>query len=419
MAFYSPPKEQQGQYRYDPATLEHQGPARLFPYAGEDGVLRYVLAKLAGNLLDQGKLSQPWSLLLQQVESNLRRLDQTWSYLTTRLVDWKVFQSGWLNFDLPPDEQFDVNFVRERRAMTEVLLAARNAATDGGNQAEQSKSRFYQVLEQHGQSRPAVIQIHQREGGLSDREFAHQRLAGQNPMMLRRIQPADQPLLQSWAGQACRLNNGDSIDLVRAAAENRLFVADYPLLQTLTPADLQPGRYVGSPIAAFYGSQAGLEPILIQLEKGRVVTPSQNRGEADSWMQAKLFVQVADVTYHELISHLCDTHLAMEAFAIATARQLPPTHPLYRLLRPHFQFLLAINTRGNTILLSEGAAIDKLMAPTRDASLGLINRAYRERSFQEQALPNNIQRRGVEAQFLPEFPYRDDALLLWERSPAT
>jgi arachidonate 15-lipoxygenase len=189
-------------------------------------------------------------------------------------------------------------------------------------------------------------------------------------------------------------------------------VSDYPLLETLTPADLQAGRYVGSPIAVFYRAETGLEPVLIQIEPGRLTTPAQP--DVDRWMQAKLFVQTADVTYHELIVHLCDTHLAMEAFAIATPRQLPATHPVYRLLRPHFRFLLAINTRGNTILLGEGAAIDNLMAPTRAASLAIINQAYRARSFQDYALPTVIAQRGVEPDVLPEFPYRDDALLLWE-----
>jgi len=207
------------------------------------------------------------------------------------------------------------------------------------------------------------------------------------------------------------LDNGDRVDLDQAATANRLFVADYPLLQSLVVADLQPGRYVGSPVALFYRTQSGLEPLLIQLENGRVVTPHNSSG--DAWICAKLFVQVADVTHHELISHLCDTHLAMEAFAIATPRQLPTTHPLYRLLRPHFQFLLAINNRGNIVLLGEGAAIDNLMAPTRKASIGLMNRAYRERSFWDYALPKNIHQRGIESEFLPEFPYRDDALLLW------
>jgi arachidonate 15-lipoxygenase len=176
-------------------------------------------------------------------------------------------------------------------------------------------------------------------------------------------------------------------------------------------ADLQSGRYVGSPIALFQHGDRGLEPMLIQLEPGRVLTPNS---DSDDWMRAKLYTQTADVTHHELVDHLCHTHLAMEAFAIATPRQLPATHPLYRLLRPHFQFLLAINTRGNTILLSEGAAIDKLMAPTRAASIALMNQAYQQRQFQDYALPTNLKRRGLQPEFLPEFPYRDDAQLLWE-----
>ncbi len=168
---------------------------------------------------------------------------------------------------------------------------------------------------------------------------------------------------------------------------------------------------MGSPIALFDYTLTGLEPILIQLEPGIVVTP---HSDPDAWMRAKLYTQVADITHHELITHLGDTHLAMEAFAIATPRQLPVNHPVYRLLKPHFQFLLAINTRGNEILLGKGGAIDELMAPTREASIGLINKAYRDRAFQDFALPTNLHHRGVTADFLPEFPYRDDALLLWD-----
>lgn len=413
MGFHVSPTEQQGHYRYDPTALDQHGPARLFPYAGDDGVWRYVLSQRRHNLLVQGQLSEPWSLLLRQLEQMNQTLDQAWSQFATLFVDLKVLQSGWFNVNLPPNEQFDAEFVRERRAMTTVLLAAKTTAKLYADTSVR-RSQFYQVLENLGRSRPLVSRIHERHNGLSDREFARQRLAGQNPMALRQLQQADQALLQVWAEkQAEQAKATDSsVDLIQAAAEKRLFVADYPLLQQITPADLQSGRYVGSPIALFYRAATGLEPVLIQVEPGRLATPTQM--DADRWMQAKLFVQTADVTYHELIVHLCDTHLAMEAFAIATPRQLPATHPIYRLLRPHFRFLLAINTRGNTILLGEGAAIDKLMAPTRAASLGLINQAYRERSFQDYALPTVITQRGVESDVLPEFPYRDDALLLWE-----
>lgn len=408
MGFHVSPTESQGHYRYDPTALDQQGPARLFPYAGEDGVLRYVLTELRHNLLAQGQLSEPWSLLLHQIEQTTQRLDWTWAQFATLLVNVKLLQAGWFNVSLPPNEQFNAEFTHDRRAMTAVLLAAKTVAKLHAETASR-RSQFYQVVEALGRMRPVVSQIHERDGGLSDREFARQRLAGQNPMALRQIQASDQALLQTWAKAA--QTQGNPVDFVQAAAEKRLFVTDYPLLENLSPADLQLGRYVGSPIAIFHQSETGLEPVLIQVEKGRLATPAT---DADRWMQAKLYVQTADVTYHELIVHLCDTHLAMEAFAIATPRQLPATHPVYRLLCPHFRFLLAINTRGNTILLGEGAAIDKLMAPTRAASLAIINQAYRSRSFQAYALPTVITQRGIESDVLPEFPYRDDALLLWE-----
>lgn len=418
MGFQMFPIEQQGHYRYDPTSLSQQGPARIFPYAGEEGTLYYILTKLQQNLIDRGKLSQPLTLVLQQVEQGIKTLDETWAQLSTLLVDLEVFQSGWFNLTLPPDEQFGAAFVRERREMATALMAAKRAAsqsksdslTSPAERISQQRERFYQGLEAHGQARPLVSLIHQRDGGLSDREFARQRLAGQNPMVIRRVQPADQVLLGAWANNSYSLSDGRAIDLTQAAQAHRLFLADYPLLADLTPTDLQPGRYVGSPIAVFYRTEAGLEPLLIQVEPGRVLTPAAG----DDWTRAKLYVQAADVTHHELIAHLADTHLAMEAFAIATPRQLPASHPVYRLLRPHFQYLLAINTRGNTILLGEGAAIDQLMAPTRATSLGLINKAYRQRAFSDYALPVNIQNRGLEPEFLPELAYRDDALLLWE-----
>ncbi|MGI0487621.1 lipoxygenase family protein [Pantanalinema rosaneae CENA516] len=422
MGSHLPLTEQQGHYRYDPRSLHQAGPARIFPYIGDEGIWQYLLTGLPRQLVKQGRVSQPWSLVWQRMEHTSQSLSEGWAQITTLLVDLQVFQSGWFNFHLPPNEQFDANFVRQRRSMMLAMLAAKQAVSAVRPQgtltqteiATQQRTRFYQALERHQRSRPVVAQIHQREGGLSDREFARQRLAGQNPMVIRQVQAADQPRLQSWATQPLTLANGSPIDLIEASATQKLFIADYPCLENLTPAELQPGRYVGSPIAVFHCSPQGLEPLLIQVEPGRVVLPPQAGGEADAWMQAKLYVQVADVTHHELISHLSDTHLAMEAIAIATCRQLPTNHPLYQLLRPHFQFLLAINTRGNEVLLGENGAIDQLMAPTREASLALINQTYRNRPFADYALPRNIQSRGVDGDVLPDFPYRDDAKLLWQ-----
>ncbi|WP_448284423.1 lipoxygenase family protein [Phormidesmis priestleyi] len=401
---HTTPDQQQGHYRYDPTQVRQAGSARIFPHAGQDGTVQYILSELRHNLVKQGQLSQPLTLLLEQFEAGTRNLEETWAKLTTLLVDFEIFQSGLFNFNLPPDEQFNVDFVRLRREMGKAVTAARQAAEDN---LLDPRSTFYQTLEQHNRPRPKVAEIHDCDGGLSDREFAYQRLVGPNPMSLRRV--VDRSELHRWQ-TSCVRSNGEAIDFDQAASQNRLFVLDYPALQ-FAPADLQVGRYVGSPRALFYQGSHGLEPLLIQLEAGgKIAAP----GDADEWMRSKLYVQVADITQHELLTHLCFTHLAMEAFAIATPRQLPANHPFSRLLKPHFRFLLAINTRGNAILLGEGAAIDKLMAPTRAASLSLMNRAYRERSFESYAYPQDLSDRGVEPEFLPEYPYRDDARLLWE-----
>jgi arachidonate 15-lipoxygenase len=389
----------QGHYRYNPANLKQAGPARLFPYSGQAGTLKHILTELPSVLAHEGKLSPPATLLVDALEKLSHNLEENWGKITTLLVNLEIFQSGWFNFNLPPDEQFNSDFVRLRRAMGQALTTAVKAAEQAGetapDRAHQQRLTFYQELEEQGRSRPTVIQIHERDGGLSDQEFARQRLAGPNPMVLERM--TDQALMTTWRSQVALPDQPD-----------RLFTLDYSTL-ALPPSDMQSGRYVGTPQTLFHQGDQGLAPLLIQLiPGGKVFTPT----DGDAWMKAKLFVQVADVTHHELLAHLCYTHLAMEAFAMATPRQLPINHPLYRLLRPHFRFLLAINTRGNAILLGEGAAIDNLMAPTRPAAFAIMNQAYRQRPFGDYSLPRDIERRGL-AQ-LPEFPYRDDAQLLWD-----
>ncbi|MBD2067395.1 lipoxygenase [Leptolyngbya sp. FACHB-671] len=419
-----PPEQQQGFYRYSPVGLKQRGPARLFAHIGEDGALGYGLTRIYQNLIEQGRVSPPLNLLMQWLESTVQKTGQQVDRLSTLLADVEFLHSDWLNWTLPPGETFNSNYVRKRLEMGQALKAASKAAIadrlqdaspskDAGPGSERQRLRFYTELEQRWQrERPKVSFIHARDGELSDREFARQRLAGTNPMILHRIQEADRERLQAWATQDYSVATEKNVNLLDAAAQNRLFLADYPLFEDLTSTDLQLGRYVGNPQALFYGTEQGLYPVLIQLESGsKWVTPT---AVADDWMRAKLYTQAADMTHHELIDHLCNTHLSMEAFAIATSRQLPVGHPLYQLLRPHFRFLLAINTRGNTLLLAEDAAIEDLLAPTREASVSLINQSYRQRSFTDGALPYDIARRGLEPEFLPDFAYRDDAQLLWD-----
>jgi arachidonate 15-lipoxygenase len=414
--------EKQGYYRYDPNGLTNKGSARLFPYTGQDGSTRYVLSKLYEIIRLQGRLSVPCSLLLTEIESSIAKLESKWQDLSTLLVDLRFLQSDWLNFDLPPNEQLNNDYVQEKRKfLLKIWIASAVAQVVNRNLPESDQIQQQRQLFLHSLAKsfvptplPAIAQIYERDGGLSDREFVRQRLAGANPMVIRRVQAVDAGLIQALASQTYKLANGNVIDLLKSAGENRLFIADYPLFKDLQVTDLQSGKYLGSPTAIFYRHERGLEPVLIELLKGRVVTPSITGNEADDWAKAKLYFQSADANHHELISHFCYTHAAMEAFAIATARQLPSNHPFSQLLSPHFRFLIAINYRANAVLLAPGSALDQLMAPTLETTLKLSHTAYRQKSFWYYSLLNDIELRGIEPQLLPDFPYRDDALLLWE-----
>lgn len=63
-----------------------------------------------------------------------------------------------------------------------------------------------------------------------------------------------------------------------------------------------------------------------------------------TWLVAKMFYNNAEAQHHQALTHLGYTHLLMEGVVICTHRNLSPSHPLFKLMAPHFLFLLAINT---------------------------------------------------------------------------
>jgi arachidonate 15-lipoxygenase len=115
-----------------------------------------------------------------------------------------------------------------------------------------------------------------------------------------------------------------------------------------------------------------------------------------------------------MVSHLGRTHLWVEPFAMATERQLAANHPLRLLLRPHFEGTLAINEQAYSRLLAPQGFVDNLLGGTLEASIRLTTQAVRSYRFDEAMLPSALRARGVDdAATLPDYPYRDDALLHW------
>ena len=251
-----------------------------------------------------------------------------------------------------------------------------------------------------------------------DDEFARLRVAGPNPVLIKNIAALPEHFQLSDA-QYGAVINGDT--LAKAADEGRLFLCDYKPLEVLTPGmwDGIP-KFVCQPMALFAVPPGGasLKAVAIKCgqekDKHPIFTPSVAPAEAWGWEMAKLIVEVADGNYHELFAHLGHTHLVVEAFAVATHRNLANIHPLWALLVPHFEGLLFINNAAATSLITKGGPIDHIFGGTIASSQAAAVGARLGFSFYEKMLPADLVARGVgETGALTNYPYRDDALLVW------
>jgi arachidonate 15-lipoxygenase len=264
----------------------------------------------------------------------------------------------------------------------------------------------------------------------TDRSFADQRLAGVNPLVIRQLDPA------SGEGQivaALFEKNKEQfspIDLAERLASGNIYVADYTGNDPNypTPKSIAGGSYdsklrkfLPKPLAFFCWRDIGIRdlgefiPIAIQLssdDNSRLYTPSDDQQD---WFYAKLCVQIADGNHHEMTTHLCRTHFAMEPFAVATARQLAEAHPLSILLAPHFRFLIANNHLGRLQLVNPGGRVDDILAGSLAESLSIATDYYKSWDFLESSFPVDLKNRKVDDPTrLPHYPFRDDGLLIWE-----
>lgn len=254
----------------------------------------------------------------------------------------------------------------------------------------------------------------------SDEMFAWQRVAGVNPTMIERVTGAVAGFAVSDAHLAAALGDvGDTLAL--AGAEGRLYVAQYAMFNGLQGGSFPTEqKYLFGPVALFAVARAGvadrrLRPVAIQCAPDAVgdhavITPA----DGDLWRIAKAIVQMSDGNHHEAIAHLGRTHLFVEPFVIATDRQLSVDHPVGVLLRPHFEGTLFINDAAQSTLISAHGVVDMLLGGTIEVSRTAVNLGRANLSFASYALPVQLRSRGVDdPACLPDYPYRDDALLLW------
>lgn len=110
-------------------------------------------------------------------------------------------------------------------------------------------------------------------------------------------------------------------------------------------------------------------------------------------------------------THLMSTHLVMEAFAVASWRQLPSIHPVFQLLLPHLRLVMATNTIVRKELIEEGGIADITLSVGGGGHIQLLEKTYKKFKFEMLSLPDMLKKRGVlDTKKLPNYHYRYDSL---------
>jgi arachidonate 15-lipoxygenase len=270
----------------------------------------------------------------------------------------------------------------------------------------------------------------------SDDAFAWWRIAGANPLSLARVRSLETlseriPLdLQRCEEQLAKKLGRRSVSLAEEAQRGRLFSVDFRRIKdSLRPArdDRLPdllrdsrwrAKYLPAPIGVFLEDprrRVSLVPVAIQIdqplyrpEKNPVYTPDDDWG----WRIAKLYFEVADVSFQLSCGHLLRTHFSIGPFALATPRQLAREHPIHILLRPHLRFTLRVNKAAYDYFRKRRKLYFDVHAGTLEEMREIAIQSYLEEEFPDLELEAELANRGVEDS--PEvYPYRDDARL-WQ-----
>ena len=117
------------------------------------------------------------------------------------------------------------------------------------------------------------------------------------------------------------------------------------------------------------------------------------------------------------MQHALLTHFIAETFTVATKRNLPLAHPVYRLLNSHFVGTIFINAAARDVLINPGGLIDVNTSIGGNGGKGIVElgrRGYNHFTLLGLALPQDLADRQVDdTSKLPNYHYRDDGLLIW------
>ncbi|XP_040196523.1 hydroperoxide isomerase ALOXE3-like isoform X1 [Rana temporaria] len=243
--------------------------------------------------------------------------------------------------------------------------------------------------------------------------FGSQYLNGVNPSLIKKCFKIPENF--SVVDEMVASSLGPSTNLETELQNGHIFLADYKILENI-PTNTINGKqqYIAAPMCLLWKNpQDQLVPIAIQLSQtpGKhtpVFLPSDSEFD---WLLAKTWVRNSEFQVHQIDIHLLRTHFLAEVFSIATTRQLPMGHPLYKMIIPHFRYTLEINVLGRKQLLAPNGRFEKAWVFGDGGIPLLLKRAMEGMTYHNLCLPDNIVSRGMES--IPNYLYRDDGMKIW------
>ncbi|XP_055056817.1 arachidonate 12-lipoxygenase, 12S-type isoform X1 [Misgurnus anguillicaudatus] len=244
--------------------------------------------------------------------------------------------------------------------------------------------------------------------------FGYQFLNGSNPRMIKRIEslPPNLPV----SGDMVQSSLIHTTTLEAELKKGNIFLVDYLIMDGI-PANVirDKQQHIAAPLCLLYEHpDKGLIPIAIQLDQ----TPDKDTPiflPSDpplAWLLAKMWVRHAEFQVFQLLSHLLRTHLVVEVICVATMRQLPAVHPIYKLLTPHLRYTLEINCRGRTQLISPDGIFKRVVSTGGDGVLMLAQREYKVLTYRSLQPKFDFLDRGVTK--VKDYFYRDHSMMLWD-----
>eukprot|EP00731_Ephydatia_muelleri_P010375 Em0005g961a len=272
---------------------------------------------------------------------------------------------------LPSDEQFEST--KQFSLLQRVLESKGALMTKTAFSAQHSLSNYEELARC---LRTADIPIYAR--WTKDAEFGRQVLNGVNSVVIKKCTslPENFPLQASSAEES----------LVRGLSLQDEMKSSPPLPSSSSR------HHAGMDNPIFYPSDTWID-----------------------WTIAKLYFQSANTQFHQVVTHYLSCHVAMEAYCIGTMRNLPDSHPVHKLLKPHFQYTMAINEKTREELYNDGGIMDKALAIGGEGQRELMRRGWRAFDIRWTHIKHSVHERGVDSpEMLPGYYYRDDGLKIWQ-----